>query len=71
MEKGLVKLNPSLMSIISRNGGTDILPFRQEIFVINVFIAGTGYCERISEAQKMLCSSPCAAIRRTRSTSSQ
>ena len=54
MEKGLIKLNPSLMSIISRNGGTDILPFRQEIFVINVFVAGTGYCERISEAQKML-----------------
>ena len=54
MEKGLVKLNPELMALMAQNGGTDILPFRQEIFVINVFVAGTGYCERINEVTEYL-----------------
>lgn len=54
METGLVKLNPELMALISANGGTDILPFKQEIFVLNVFVAGTGYCEKIDEVQKYL-----------------
>ena len=54
METGLLKLNPELMALISANGGTDILPFKQEIFVLNVFVAGTGYCEKIDEVQKYL-----------------
>lgn len=54
MEEGLVKLNPELMALMAQNGGADILPFRQEIFVINVFVAGTGYCERINEVMEFL-----------------
>ena len=54
MEAGLVKLNPELMALIHDKGGTDIIPFKQEIFVINVFVAGTGYCEKIAEVQEYL-----------------
>lgn len=54
METGLVKLNPELMALMSAQGGADIIPFKQEIFVINVFVAGTGYCEKIDEVQKYI-----------------
>ena len=54
METGLIKLNPELMALIHDRGGADIIPFKQEIFVINVFVAGTGYCEKIAEVQKYL-----------------
>ena len=65
MEKGLIKLNPELMALISHSGGgTDILPFRQEIFVINVFVAGTGYCEKIAEVQKYMQSGMQLTMRR-------
>ncbi len=49
MESGLIKLNPQLMSILHNNGGQDIIPFNREIFVINVFIAGTSYCKNIDQ----------------------
>ncbi len=49
METGIIKLNPELMALLHGNGGADIMPFRQEIFVLNVFIDGTGYCERIKD----------------------
>lgn len=54
METGLIKLNSELMALIHDKGGTDIVPFKQEIFVINVFVAGTGYCDKIGEVQKYL-----------------
>ena len=43
METGLVKLNPQLMALLA-GGGKDVVPFQREIFVINVFAAGSGYC---------------------------
>ena len=52
MESGLIKLNPQLMSILHNNGGQDIIPFQREIFVMNVYVAGTGYCKTIEELQQ-------------------
>lgn len=52
MESGLIKLNPQLMSILHNNGGQYIIPFQREIFVINVYVAGTGYCKTIEELQQ-------------------
>ena len=49
MEAQLIKLNPELLALIHKNGGADIMPFKQEIFVLNEYVAGTGYCERIAE----------------------
>lgn len=48
METGIVKLNPQLMAILA-GGGKDIVPFKREIFVINVFVAGCGYCQGIDK----------------------
>ena len=50
MESGLIKLNPQLMSLLhDANGGQNIIPFNREIFVINVFVAGTKYCHQIDQ----------------------
>ena len=49
MEAQLIKLNPELLALIHKNGGADIMPFKQEIFVLNEYVAGTGYCEGIDE----------------------
>lgn len=54
METGLVKLNPELMALIHDKGGAGIIPFKQEIFVINVFVAGTGYCEKLRRYRSIL-----------------
>ena len=49
MESGLIKLNPQLMSILHDANGQDIIPFNREIFVINVYVAGTSYCKNIDQ----------------------
>ena len=49
MEAQLIKLNPELLALIHNNGGADIMPFKQEIFVLNEYVAGTGYCEGIEK----------------------
>ena len=54
MEKGIVKLNPEIIELIHNGGGANILPFRQEIFVICVHIAGIGYSPDILESLKNL-----------------
>ena len=49
METGIVKLNPELLALLGGGAGTDIQPFAREIFVLNVFVAGTTYCENIDD----------------------
>ena len=57
MESGLIKLNPQLISILSNNSGQDIIPFDREIFVINVYVAGTQYCKTIDQVQDQITTS--------------
>ena len=52
------------MALIHDKGGVDIIPFKQEIFVLNVFVAGTGYCDKIGEVQKYLDSGMQLTMRR-------
>lgn len=49
METGIVKLNPELLALLGGGAGTNIQPFAREIFVLNVFVAGTTYCENIDD----------------------
>ena len=63
METGLIQLNPQLMALLS-GGGKDIMPFQREIFVINVFVAGTGYCDKIGELQQYLAKDTQLTLRR-------
>ena len=64
MESGLIKLNPQLMSILSNNSGQDIIPFDREIFVINVYVAGTQYCKTIDQVQDQITTSTHITMRR-------
>ena len=64
MESGLIKLNPQLMSILHNNGGQDIIPFTREIFVINVYVAGTSYCKNIDQIQDQITDSTHLTMRR-------
>lgn len=64
MESGLIKLNPQLMSILHNNGGQDIIPFQREIFVINVYVAGTGYCKTIEQIQDQISDTTHLTMRR-------
>ena len=64
MESGLIKLNPQLMSILHNNGGQDIIPFQREIFVMNVYVAGTGYCKTIEQIQDQITDTTHLTMRR-------
>lgn len=49
MESGIVKLTPELLALLSGGAGANIQPFAREIFVLNVFVSGTTYCENIDD----------------------
>lgn len=49
MEAGIIKLNPELLSLLAGGAGAGLQPFAREIFVLNVFVAGTTYCEHIGD----------------------
>lgn len=49
MEAGIIKLNPELLALLDGGTGGGIQPFAREIFVLNVFVAGTTYCESIDD----------------------
>ena len=49
MESGIVKLNPELLALLVGGAGAGLQPFAREIFVLNVFVAGTTYCENIDD----------------------
>ena len=51
MNTGIVKLTPELMSLIasSYSGGAGVMPFTREIFLLDIVVAGTSFCEQIEE----------------------
>lgn len=49
METRLVELKPEVLASIMGTGGNAIMPFAREIFVINVNVAGTSYCNEIDD----------------------
>ena len=65
METSLVQLNPQLMALLAgAGGGHDLIPFNREVFVLNAFAAGTGYCTNIKEIQKDLAKDTQLTLRR-------
>ena len=46
METGIVKFSPELLALFA-GGENGIAPFTKEIFLQDITIAGTGYCEEI------------------------
>lgn len=55
METGIVKLTPDLLAIFA---GTEtknsLMPFTREIFLLDIVVAGTSFCESINDITPML-----------------
>lgn len=50
METGIVKLTPELLALFAGSGNINALaPFTREVFLLDITIAGTGYCDQIEE----------------------
>lgn len=50
METGIVKLTPELLALFAGSGnGNALAPFTREVFLLDITVAGTGFCEKIDE----------------------
>lgn len=55
MENGIVKLTPELMALFAGQGnGNALAPFSREVFLLDINVAGTGYCDKIEEIFPLL-----------------
>ena len=50
METGIVKLSPELLAMFAGQAGANALaPFTREVFLLDIDVAGTGYCEQMND----------------------
>lgn len=50
METGIVKLSPELLALFAGQAGDNALaPFTREVFLLDIAVAGTGYCEQMND----------------------
>ena len=49
METGIAKLTPELLTLIGTGGVSALAPFTREIFLLDIVVAGTTFCEQIDE----------------------
>jgi hypothetical protein len=49
MEAGIVKFSPELLALIANENDNGLIPFTKEIFLQNIVVAGTGYCDAIED----------------------
>ena len=50
METGIVKLSPELLAMFAGQADANALaPFTREVFLLDIEVAGTGYCEQMNE----------------------
>lgn len=54
METGITKLTPELLALIGTGGVQAIAPFSREIFLLEVIVAGTTFCDTIGELEPTL-----------------
>lgn len=54
METGIAKLSPELLSLIGTGGVKAIAPFTREIFLLDITVAGTTFCEQMNELEPKL-----------------
>jgi hypothetical protein len=53
MNTSIVPVSSGLLSLLSK-GETGIMPFTQEIFLLEIVVAGTSYCKEIESIEPML-----------------
>lgn len=49
METGIVKFSPELLALFAAGNENGIAPFTKEIFLQDITVAGTGYCDDIDK----------------------
>jgi hypothetical protein len=54
METGITPLTPELLALIGTGGVQAIAPFSREIFLIEVIVAGTSFCEKLHDLEPQL-----------------
>lgn len=54
METGIIKLSPELLALIGTGGVNALAPFTREIFLLDIVIAGTTFCQQIDELEPYL-----------------
>lgn len=55
METSIVKLTPELLSLFADDMGSNALaPFTREVFLLDITVAGTSYCEQIDKVYPYL-----------------
>jgi hypothetical protein len=54
METGIVKFSPELLALFAAGGENGVAPFSKEIFLQDITVAGTGYCDEIDTVFKEL-----------------
>ena len=65
METGIVKLTPELLAVFAGQAGANALaPFTREVFLLEISIAGTGYCEKINDIYPKLQTGTMLQLRR-------
>lgn len=47
METGITKLSPELLAMLGTGGVKALSPFTREIFLLDIVVAGTSFCEGI------------------------
>jgi hypothetical protein len=50
MNESIIPITPGLLALLSK-GQTGVSPFTQEIFLLEIQVAGTSYAERIAEVR--------------------
>lgn len=53
MNSSIIPLTPGLLALLSKLG-TDIVPFTQEIFLLEIVVAGTSYCKEIKSIDHLI-----------------
>lgn len=54
METGIAKLTPELLAFIGTGGVKSFAPFTREIFLLDIVVAGTSFCEEIDTLEPEL-----------------
>ena len=54
MENGIVKLTPGLLALMGTAGVNALAPFSREIYLLDIVVAGTSFCESIAELEPSL-----------------
>ncbi len=50
----IVKLTPELLALIGSGGVDALAPFSREIYLLDIVVAGTSFCETIAELEPSL-----------------